>query len=92
LSSFANDITNFAYDPHKMEHFFRHIHATTKLVKWKVVGVDVGFDNSATLDPSGNTLGPFLVGQVVQMMTEVSNSGGTRTSAVWTITIETPIG
>ena len=92
MSSFANDITNFAYDPHKMEHFFRHIHATTKLVKWKVVGVDVGFDNSATLDPSGNTLGPFAVDQVVLVMTEVSNSSGTRTSAVRTITIEEPIG
>jgi hypothetical protein len=42
------------------------------------------------MEPSGNTLGPFLVGQVVRVMTEVSNSS--RTSAVRTITIEEPIG
>lgn len=67
-------------------------HSTTKLVKWNVVGVDPVFDLNAPLNPSGNTFGPFVVGQVVQVMTEVSNSVGTRTSAVRTITIETPIG
>jgi hypothetical protein len=67
-------------------------HATTKLVKWQINGVDPGFDQSAPLDPSGNTLGPFVVGQVVQVMTEVTNSVGSRTSAVRTITIEEPIG
>ncbi|MEQ1933106.1 MAG: hypothetical protein ABL962_04410 [Fimbriimonadaceae bacterium] len=66
-------------------------HATTKLVKWQVVGVDPGFDHSAPLDASGNALGPFVVGQVVKVITEVSNSSGTRTSAVRTITIEEPI-
>ncbi|MCC6884198.1 MAG: hypothetical protein IT576_18710 [Verrucomicrobiales bacterium] len=45
-----------------------------------------------SLDPSGNTIGPFEVGQVVHVMTQVSNSSGTRTSAVRTITIEEPIG
>lgn len=67
-------------------------HATTQLIKWQVEGVDSGFDQSAPLDASGNTLGPFTVGQVVKIMTEVSNSSGTRTSAVRTITIEEPIG
>lgn len=66
-------------------------HATTKLVKWMVEGVDADFAHSAPLDPSGNTLGPFVVGQVVKVITEVSNSSGTRTSAVRTITIAEPI-
>lgn len=56
-----------------------------------VEGVDSDFTHEAELDPSGNTLGPFTVGQVVKVRTSVTNSTGTRTSAVRTITIETPI-
>lgn len=67
-------------------------HATTRMVKWQVVGVDAGFDHEVLLDPSGNTLGPFAVGEVVNVVTEVANSAGPRTSAVRTITIEEPIG
>lgn len=67
-------------------------HATTRLVKWKVEGVDPDFIHETPLDPSGNALGPFAVGQVVQIQTLVSNSSGSRTSAVRTITIEEPIG
>jgi hypothetical protein len=67
-------------------------HATTRLIRWQVDGLDPGFDLSVPLDPSGNALGPFAVGQVVRVMTEVSNSSGTRNSAVRTITIEEPIG
>jgi len=40
---------------------------------------------------SGNTIGPFAVGQVVRVRTHVSNSDGERTSSVRTITITTPI-
>lgn len=67
-------------------------HATTRLIKWQVEGVDPSFDHSAPLDASGNALGPFIVSQVVKVMTEVSNSSGARTSVVRTITIEEPIG
>ena len=67
-------------------------HATTKLVKWQIDGVDPGFDQSAPLDPSGNTLGPFVVGQVVRVITEMENSTGKTTSAVRSIEIEEPIG
>lgn len=67
-------------------------HATTELVKWMVVGVDLDFTHSAPLDRAGNALGPFTVGQVVRVITEVSNSSGTRTTAPRTITIEEPIG
>ncbi len=66
-------------------------HATTKLVRWGIEGVDVGTPHSAPLDASGNALGPFAVGQVVQVLTEVSNSAGTRTTAPRTITIAEPI-
>ena len=66
-------------------------HATTKLVKWQVVGVDADFAHSAPLDASGNALGPFEVAQVVKVLTEVSNSVGTRSTAPRTITLGTPI-
>ncbi len=66
-------------------------HATTKLIKWQVVGVDADFTNSAPLDGSGNALGPFVKGKVVKVITEVSNSAGTRTTAPRTITIGEPV-
>jgi hypothetical protein len=66
-------------------------HATTEQIEYKVNGVDPDFAHAADLDPSGNTLGPFTVGQVVQVRTKVSNSSGVRTSAVRTITLETPL-
>jgi len=66
-------------------------HATTKLIKWQIVGVDPGFTHSAPLDASGNTLGPFTQGQTVRVITEVSNSVGTRTTAPRTILIGPPV-
>ena len=62
-------------------------HATSKTIRWKIEGVDADFTHSAPLDASGNALGPFTVGQVVKLFAEVSNSSGTRTTAVRTITI-----
>ena len=67
-------------------------HATTKKIKWQVVGVDAGFTNEAPLDASGNALGPFPVGTVIKIITEVTNSAGTRTTAPRTIIIEEAIG
>jgi len=66
-------------------------HATTKLIKWQVVGVDADFTNSATLDASGNAIGPFVQGKVIKIITEVANSAGTRTTAPRTITIGAPV-
>ena len=66
-------------------------HATTKLIEYMIEGVEADFGHEAPLDPSGNTLGPFVVGQVVKVRTKVSNSTATRTSAVRTITIEEPL-
>ena len=66
-------------------------HATTKLVKWKVEGVDADFTHSVPIDASGNALGPFTVAQVVTILTEVSNSVATRTTAPRTITIGVPV-
>ena len=66
-------------------------HATTMLIKWQIVGTDATFVHSAPLDASGNALGPFAVGQVVKIITETSNSAGTRTTAPRTITIGVPV-
>lgn len=66
-------------------------HATQRLVKWQVVGVDPGYIHSAPLDPSGNNLGAFAVGQTIQVIAEVSNSSGTRTSAPRSITLGEPV-
>lgn len=66
-------------------------HATTREVQWMVEGVDADFTHTLPLEAAGNTFGPFAVGQVVRVRTSVSNSSGTRTSAVRTITIEEPI-
>lgn len=66
-------------------------HATTMVLKWKVEGVDADYVHSMPLDASGNALGPFTQGQTVTIITEVSNSSGTRTTAPRTITIQTPV-
>ncbi len=65
-------------------------HATTKSIKWQV-GAETNYPHSAPLDPSGNALGPFAEGAVVKIITEVSNSVGTRTTATRTITLGPPI-
>lgn len=67
-------------------------HATTKLLKWQVIGVDAGFDHSVPLDASGNAAGPFTVGQTIRVITEVSNSAATRTTAPRTIVMVEPVG
>lgn len=66
-------------------------HATTQLLKWMVVGVDTDFTHSVPLEAAGNEIGPFTVGQTVKLITEATNSSGTRTSAERTITLEPPI-
>lgn len=65
-------------------------HATTQLVKWQK-NAETDFPHSAVLDPSGNALGPFAQGDVVKIITEVSNSTDTRTIAPRTITLAAPI-
>ena len=66
-------------------------HATTRNLRWKVEGVDADFANVVELNRAGNTIGPFLVGQVVSILGEVINSSGRRTSAIRNITIGAPI-
>jgi len=57
----------------------------TSTVEWMVVGVDNDFKpHSAPADPSGNTLGPFTVGQTVKLRTRVVQNGAT-TGSVRTI-------
>jgi hypothetical protein len=66
-------------------------HATTRTIKWQILGQDDGFNHSAPLDMSGNALGPFVKGQVVKVITEVGNSTATRTTAARTITLGEPV-
>jgi hypothetical protein len=72
------------YEPHV------HEEGETLKIEWMIVGVDVGFDSHATVDPSGNALGPFVVGQEVKVRTTVTNPAGTRTGSVRTLTILEP--
>ena len=56
-------------------------------LEWMVVGVNADFTaHSAAVDPSGNTLGPFTVGQTVKVRTRVVLAG-TTTGSVRAITI-----
>lgn len=59
------------------------------LIQWMVAGVDADFTHSATVDPSGNALGAFTVGQTVKIRTRVK-TGGVTTGSVRTITIQSP--
>jgi len=62
----------------------------TNTLEWLVAGVDVDFTHSVAVDPSGNTLGAFAVGQVVSVRTRVTNGNGTTTGSVRTLTIQQP--
>ena len=62
----------------------------TSTLEWKVEGVDPDFSHSAPVDPSGNALGPFTIGQVVKLRTRVTNSNGTTTGSVRTLTLVNP--
>ncbi len=62
----------------------------TSSIEWMVAGTDPDFTNSATVDPSGNTLGPFAVGKVVSVRTRVTNSNGSTLGSVRTLQIQQP--
>ena len=64
--------------------------ALANSVEWRVVGVDADFTHSLAADPSGNALGPFAVGQQVQLRTRTRNANGTTTGSVRTLTIQAP--
>lgn len=65
-------------------------HATTKKVLYKLPG-ETGFPHHAPLDFSGNALGPFPAGTTLTLITQTTNSSGTRTTAPRTITLQEPI-
>jgi hypothetical protein len=67
-----------------------HSLPANRMVKWQK-NAETNYPNEEEIDPSGNALGPFVVGDVVKIITEVTNSSGVRTVAPRTITIETPI-
>ncbi len=60
----------------------------TSTVEWMVKGVDTNFTHNAPADPSGNALGPFTIGSTVQLRTRVTNSNGTTTGSVRTLTLQ----
>lgn len=62
----------------------------TSTVEWQIVGTDNDFTHSVAVDPSGNALGPFIVGQTVKLRTRVSNANGTTTGSVRTLAIVAP--
>jgi hypothetical protein len=66
--------------------------STRRRVRWQILGVDEDYAHEQPLDRKGNTLGPFEPGTTLQIIAEVANSAGTRTSAPRTITIEAPLG
>lgn len=57
-------------------------HATTLTLLWQVDGVDPGFDNSAAVVPSGQTVGPFSPATTINFKTQATNSQGTAESSV----------
>ena len=66
--------------------------STRRRVRWQVIGVDEDYAHELPLDRKGNTLGPFEPGTTLQIIAEVANSAGTRSSAPRMITIEEPLG
>lgn len=66
--------------------------STRRRVRWQVVGVDEDYAHELPLDRKGNTLGPFEPGTTLQIIAEVANSAGTRSSAPRMIMIEEPLG
>jgi len=57
-------------------------------VEWYVEGVEAEFANSVAADPSGNALGPFVVGNTVKLRTRVKNSNGITTGSVRSLVIQ----
>jgi hypothetical protein len=68
-----------AYDPGSLDT------TLDSVVQWQVLGVDADFSHSAPADPSGNTIGPFAIGQTVNIRTRVTNGNGTTTGSVRTL-------
>ena len=50
--------------------------------------MDNDFTHSAPVDPSGNALGPFVVGQTVKVRTRVTNSNGRTTGRTRSVTMQ----
>ncbi|MEO5713195.1 MAG: hypothetical protein ABIT37_06875 [Luteolibacter sp.] len=61
--------------------------SVTNTIEWQIGGTDTTFSHSTPADPSGNTVGPFAVGQTVKLRTRVSNANGTTTGSVRTLVI-----
>ena len=60
-------------------------HATSLRLLWRIVGVDADFTQSTPVLLAGQTVGPFLAGQTVEVKTRAENSVGSTDSAVKTL-------
>jgi len=54
----------------------------------QVAGVDLEYSHSVVVDPNGTALGPYTVGQTVNLRTRVTTSTGTRLGSVRTLTLQ----
>lgn len=62
-------------------------HATTIVLLWQIVGTDPDFGHATPVVPTGQTVGPFPPGTVVNFKTRASNSTGDTDSAVQSISL-----
>ena len=65
--------------------------ALTNTLEWMVTGVDQSFTHTLAAAPSGNEIGPFTLGQTVQLRTRTTNANGTTTGSVRTLKIQPPM-
>lgn len=63
--------------------------SATNTVEWIVTGMDTDFIHHVPADPSGNTLGPFVVDSIVKLRTRVTNANGTTTGSIRTLVVTT---
>ena len=59
--------------------------ATTLTLRWQIAGIDPGFDHSEMVILGGQTIGPFVAGQTINVKTEAANSVGVTESTVVSI-------
>jgi hypothetical protein len=67
------------------------VNADDRFLEYLVKGVDTVFVHSVPVEFCGNALGPFVVGQSVQIRTRTVNGSGARTSAVRMLVILPPV-
>ena len=63
-------------------------HATTRILQWQVAGVDADFGHDTAVNPAGQTVATGgTAGATVELRTRVTNSSGSASSTVKTVTL-----